>query len=81
MSRSPEIRTETLNPHTGVDNDASRGGTISRRRRTLLQAGATLLVSVLTPLPARAAQILAVRVWPSDDYTRVTLENDSDLKV
>jgi N-acetylmuramoyl-L-alanine amidase len=31
-------------------------------------------------LPARAAQILAVRVWPADDYTRVTLENDTDLK-
>ncbi|MET0981822.1 MAG: N-acetylmuramoyl-L-alanine amidase, partial [Telluria sp.] len=29
---------------------------------------------------ARAAQILAVRVWPADDYTRVTLENDTDLK-
>ncbi|MFX5622630.1 AMIN domain-containing protein, partial [Acinetobacter baumannii] len=27
------------------------------------------------------SQILAVRVWPSEDYTRVTLENDSDLKV
>ena len=31
-------------------------------------------------LPAAAAQILAVRVWPADDYTRVTLENDSELK-
>ncbi|WP_338766745.1 N-acetylmuramoyl-L-alanine amidase [Massilia sp. METH4] len=49
-------------------------------RRTFLKAGGTLLLSVLTPLPARAAQILAVRVWPADDYTRVTLENDSDLK-
>jgi N-acetylmuramoyl-L-alanine amidase len=45
-----------------------------------LKAGGTLLVSVLAPLPAAAAQILAVRVWPADDYTRVTLENDSDLK-
>ena len=27
-----------------------------------------------------AAQILAVRVWPAADYTRVTLENDTDLK-
>ncbi|QNA90370.1 AMIN domain-containing protein [Massilia sp. Dwa41.01b] len=52
----------------------------ARRRRTLLKAGGTLLLSVLAPLPARAAQILAVRVWPADDYTRVTLENDSELK-
>ncbi|MBZ2207660.1 N-acetylmuramoyl-L-alanine amidase [Massilia soli] len=49
-------------------------------RRTMLKAGGTLLLSVLSPLPAAAAQILAVRVWPAPDYTRVTLENDSDLK-
>ena len=49
-------------------------------RRTVLKAGSTLLLSVLGALPARAAQILAVRVWPADDYTRVTLENDSSLK-
>jgi N-acetylmuramoyl-L-alanine amidase len=35
---------------------------------------------VIAPLPASAAQILAVRVWPADDYTRVTLENDTNLK-
>ncbi|MCC2960864.1 N-acetylmuramoyl-L-alanine amidase [Massilia sp. IC2-278] len=52
----------------------------SGARRTLLKAGGTLLLSVVAPLPASAAQILAVRVWPADDYTRVTLENDSDLK-
>jgi N-acetylmuramoyl-L-alanine amidase len=45
-----------------------------------LKAGSTLLISVLAPRFAHAAQILAVRVWPADDYTRVTLENDSDLK-
>ncbi|WP_373889626.1 N-acetylmuramoyl-L-alanine amidase [Massilia sp. MB5] len=49
-------------------------------RRTILKAGGTLLLSVLAPQLAHAAQILAVRVWPADDYTRVTLENDSDLK-
>ncbi|WP_089400814.1 N-acetylmuramoyl-L-alanine amidase [Noviherbaspirillum humi] len=51
-----------------------------RKRRTVLKAGATLLVSVFASAPARAAQILAVRVWPAADYTRVTLENDSNLK-
>jgi N-acetylmuramoyl-L-alanine amidase len=50
------------------------------RRRTVLKIGGTLLLSVIAPLPARAAQILAVRVWPADDYTRVTLENDTNLK-
>jgi N-acetylmuramoyl-L-alanine amidase len=49
----------------------------------VLKAGGTLLLSVvgpLLPLPASAAQILAVRVWPADEYTRVTLENDGELK-
>ncbi len=46
----------------------------------MLKAGATLLLSVMGALPARAAQILGVRVWPAADYTRVTLENDSELK-
>jgi N-acetylmuramoyl-L-alanine amidase len=65
MSRSTEIRAKPLT---------------SKPRRTLLKAGGTLLISVFAPLPAHAAQILAVRVWPADDYTRVTLENDSNLK-
>jgi N-acetylmuramoyl-L-alanine amidase len=52
----------------------------ARSRRTALKAGGTLLLSVFAPLPAGAAQILAVRVWPAADYTRVTLENDSSLK-
>jgi len=68
MPRPPALRSQSLNPR----------GT---RRRVLLQAGGTLLISLLAPLPARAAQILAVRVWPSEEYTRVTLENDSNLKV
>jgi N-acetylmuramoyl-L-alanine amidase len=65
MPRSTEIRAKPLS---------------SRTRRTILKAGGTLLLSVFATLPARAAQILAVRVWPAEDYTRVTLENDSDLK-
>ncbi len=68
MSRSSQIRPKPVAPLS------------SRLRRTVLQAGGTLLLSVIAPGLARAAQILAVRVWPSDDYTRVTLENDSDLK-
>jgi N-acetylmuramoyl-L-alanine amidase len=53
------------------------------RRRVFLKAGSTLLLSVFAPFAtesAQAAQILGVRVWPAADYTRVTLENDSDLK-
>ena len=49
-------------------------------RRTVLKAGATLLLSLCATGAARAASIVAVRVWPAADYTRVTLENDSKLK-
>ncbi|OGB25020.1 MAG: N-acetylmuramoyl-L-alanine amidase [Burkholderiales bacterium RIFCSPLOWO2_02_FULL_57_36] len=49
-------------------------------RRTILKAGGALLLSVIVPGVARAAQILAVRVWPAEEYTRVTLENDTNLK-
>jgi N-acetylmuramoyl-L-alanine amidase len=55
----------------------------SNERRTILKAGATLLLSVIAPalpLSASAAQIMAVRVWPADEYTRITLENDGELK-
>jgi N-acetylmuramoyl-L-alanine amidase len=68
MPRPPLLRTAPLNSRS------------QPTRRTVLKAGGTLLLSVFAPLPASAAQILAVRVWPAADYTRVTLENDSNLK-
>ncbi|CAM4166798.1 N-acetylmuramoyl-L-alanine amidase [Bordetella muralis] len=40
----------------------------------------TLLVLPVIPRLAQAATILAVRTWPADEYTRVTLELDSELK-
>jgi N-acetylmuramoyl-L-alanine amidase len=49
-------------------------------RRVVLKSGATLLLSLIPIRFANAAQIAAVRVWPANDYTRVTLETDSKLK-
>jgi len=49
-------------------------------RRRLLTASATLLILPVIPSIAHAATILAVRTWPADEYTRVTLELDSELK-
>lgn len=68
MPRTPEFCSKSISPKT---------------RRTALKAGGTLLLSVFAPFvatEAQAAQILGVRVWPAEDYTRVTLENDSELK-
>ena len=48
-------------------------------RRSLLKASA--LVLYLGPAQlARGATILAVRVWPANDYTRVTIESDVPLQ-
>lgn len=49
-------------------------------RRKLIKAGASTLMLSLVPLSARAASVLAVRVWPAQDYTRVTIETDRALK-
>ncbi|GAA4340051.1 N-acetylmuramoyl-L-alanine amidase [Pigmentiphaga soli] len=49
------------------------------RRRLVAGLAATLFVP-LWPTAARAASLLAVRMWPAPDYTRVTLELDRELK-
>ena len=54
----------------------------SERRRFLraLQSG-TLVLTLGTHELLRGATLVAVRVWPAADYTRVTLESDVALKV
>lgn len=49
-------------------------------RRKLIAGGCTLLMLPVIPRLAQAATILAVRTWPADEYTRVTLEMDTELK-
>jgi len=47
-------------------------------RRTVLQAGSLVLL-LGTQQIARGATILAVRVWPAPEYSRVTIESDGAL--
>lgn len=47
-------------------------------RRTLLQGGSLVLLLGLHEI-AHGATIVAVRVWPAADYTRVTIESDGRL--
>ena len=47
-------------------------------RRTVLQAG-TLALLLGTRQIARGASIVAVRIWPAQDYSRVTIESDQPL--
>ncbi len=49
-------------------------------RRQFLRTGLSFLVlSALIPRHAYAKSILAVRVWPAEDYTRVAIESDQAL--
>lgn len=48
------------------------------RRRFLLRSSSIALL-LAAPTLARGATIVAVRVWPAPDYTRVTLESDTKL--
>ena len=49
------------------------------KRRDLLQSGAVVLLLGAARI-ARGASIVAVRVWPAPDYSRVTIESDGALK-
>ncbi len=49
------------------------------KRRELLQGGALVLLLGRAHI-ASGATILAVRVWPAPDYSRVTIESDGALK-
>ena len=49
------------------------------KRRSLLQQGALVLLLTRAHI-ARGATIMAVRIWPAPDYSRVTIESDGELK-
>jgi N-acetylmuramoyl-L-alanine amidase len=63
-----------------------RGGPISRR--DILRAGFAGLTLLVTKVGAggtanaaeRSGEIIAVRVWPAADYTRITLEHRAELR-
>lgn len=48
-------------------------------RRSVLKLGALVLLLGAQQI-ARGASILAVRVWPSKDYTRLTIESDGEIR-
>nr|WP_315185102.1 N-acetylmuramoyl-L-alanine amidase [uncultured Albidiferax sp.] len=50
------------------------------KRRSLLQSGAVVMLLGINEL-ARGAGIVAVRVWPAPEYSRVTIESDTALTV
>ncbi len=55
------------------------GGSRSSRRRFITASAGTLVLALTHHEIAFGATLLAVRVWPAEDYTRVTLEHDGPL--
>ena len=60
--------------------DDTRPSPTGFSRRRLIATASTLFLLPVVPRLAMAGTILAVRTWPADEYTRVTLEMDSELK-
>jgi N-acetylmuramoyl-L-alanine amidase len=53
-----------------------------KRRELLKRIAQTGALIFLGPSQiAWGAKLMAVRIWPAEDYTRVTLESDEVLKV
>jgi N-acetylmuramoyl-L-alanine amidase len=52
---------------------------LSTTRRAWLQQSGTLVLLLSARQLALGASIVAVRVWPAADYTRVTIESDQSL--
>jgi len=74
-------------PHTvgqhiaAPDAEPVQGRPFPLSRRDFLRAtSGSLLLAATSPLFAQASSIVAVRVWPSRDYTRVTLELEAPLR-
>jgi N-acetylmuramoyl-L-alanine amidase len=79
-----------IKPYKSMETAATASAGWSRRQ--MLRAGAsTMLLGLLGPLDpllaprsqaaigAASQSVLAVRVWPARDYTRVTIESDQPL--
>ena len=50
-------------------------------RRVFLRTAGGALAMLVSPVGrAAVTRIIAIRVWPSEDYTRITLEGADDLR-
>lgn len=49
-------------------------------RRNLLKFAGASLALLVSPVGFAATSLLAVRIWPANDYTRITLEGSHQLK-
>ncbi len=75
MSAPRQAQLERTNPSAS----SGRTGFTGLTRRDTLQFGSLILLLAGTDI-AWGATILGVRVWPAQDYTRITIESDGLLK-
>ena len=66
------------NTTTAASTEGASGAPATTTRRSVLQAGSLVLL-LGTQQIARGATIVAVRVWPAPEYSRVTIESDGAL--
>src|SRR4051812_35077440 len=65
--------------HAACADAARHGALAAMKRRDLIKAGPVVLL-LGTAQIARGATIVAVRVWPAPEYSRVTIESDAQLR-
>ncbi len=67
-----------MHTEIGIGPDPALDATLTRRR--LLKFAGASLVLLVSPPGMAATSLVAVRVWPAPEYTRITLEGSAQLK-
>src|SRR5665647_2209389 len=76
--RIPRRHADSTYPH-GCGAADLKNTMTHLNRRSALQLGSVVLLLGVQHI-AHGATIVAVRVWPSKDYTRLTIESDGEIK-
>ncbi|WP_295538095.1 N-acetylmuramoyl-L-alanine amidase [uncultured Pseudacidovorax sp.] len=79
MSGRPTAPRDAGAAHAAATPTHALHPALPERRRWLQQAGSLVLLLGAAEI-AHGAAIVAVRVWPASDYTRITIESDTRLQ-
>jgi N-acetylmuramoyl-L-alanine amidase len=66
--------------HGRAEGESGAGNPARLTRRALLKFAAATLALRISPVGAADSSLLAVRVWPADEYSRITLEGSHRLQ-
>ncbi|MBR0564651.1 N-acetylmuramoyl-L-alanine amidase [Azoarcus sp. L1K30] len=69
-----------MHRRTGTYPETEAPSTRGLNRRALLKLAGASLALLVSPVGMAAGSLLAVRVWPAEEYTRITLEGNRELK-